>query len=196
MITLAAAIIFAVLVLAALVLFGLREIRKLVAALSAASGVPPARQDPGAPTSIVKGPHPRADWVSPNGKIKAVYRNIFTSKDSFSMNFLTVDGEPSVDGQYRLKAQTIGRWCLEQFVHELHLKQPDGSWTIVPFSWDVLDTLTGDLAGDWPSLLSLHILQNVVRRETDNADALKKTSLTPSGPSTVEAPPSQGPASG
>jgi hypothetical protein len=134
-----------------------------------------------------------ATWTSPNGLVRAHYRTNVTAEDEFNRSFL---GLASGDGMVSVPARDLGRFCIETFVVEIEIgkvstaqaagaSEPSLDWERRPFSWKVLSELTGEHAADaWPSILALEIYQKVIGRHVENLDALKKTSLTASGPST------------
>jgi len=125
-----------------------------------------------------------AAYISPNGCVRLRYRATFTGRDAFDHTYLVSTLSPDTK-QVLVGARVLARWALDQFAITIETRPNESAdWSKAePFSWDVLDRLTGIHAADgWPAIAATQIYQNVVGRHAENLDALKKTALTSSGP--------------
>lgn len=131
------------------------------------------------------------EWITPNGLVRVKYRTALTAADAFSRSFLV--SRLDADGNHAtLNAEDMARWCLNTFVVTVETRNGESDpWGEArPWSWGVLEALTGPHAADgWPAILAMHLWQNVVSVDAENLEALKKTSLTSSGPGSSDAPP-------
>jgi hypothetical protein len=141
----------------------------------------PSQAVPGAATAV---------YESANGAVRVYYRTRVTAADKFSWSFLVdVDPGAEVGSQASIDPRKLCRWCLETFCFTIELKDGTG-WKVQPFSWTLLETLGDEYAEDpWPADLSAIIVQDVLKKHSENLAELKKTSMTHSGTSTWDGNP-------
>lgn len=128
-----------------------------------------------------------ATYTSSNGRVRAYYRTVMTAEDDFKRRFLEsgfmVDG-----GGTAVNGELLARFCLDRFCNRVELLDENGAVTAAhSYTPDLLGKLTDVYAeGGWTLDLSLLIYRQVLKRKVESVDALKKTSLTPSAPSSSE----------
>ena len=110
------------------------------------------------------------------GKYAAFYRETYTADDEFSRMFLI---ELGVNGEAFVNPEVLCKWALTRFVEEVDI---DGKR--VPFSAALMQVVTDKDFGGFLVSLSYILLSQVVQRNADNLEAVKKTSLMPSENST------------
>lgn len=131
------------------------------------------------------GQHPVAAFVRP--QVRTSYRQTMTGADKFALSFLTL----TTDGQQSyVQARELARFCLESFVGPVELLQAGGSWSDPkPFSWALIEGLTAEQMDGWPQELAFLILRDVVNKNAQTEEALKKTSQVSSAPISSDAKP-------
>lgn len=128
-----------------------------------------------------------ATYTSSNGRVRAHYRTVMTAEDDFKRRFLesgfAVDG-----GGAAIDGEALARFCLDRFCNRIELLDENGTVTAThSYTPDLLGKLTDVYAeGGWTLELSLLIYRQVLKRKVESVDALKKTSLPPSVPSSSE----------
>lgn len=130
-----------------------------------------------------------ATYTSPNGRLRAYYRTAMTAEDDFKRRFLE-SGFATEGGGVALNGEVLARFCLDRFCKRVELLNEDGTVNAThPYTADLMATLTSPYAeGGWGLELSLRIYKDVLKRNVDSVEALKKTSPEPSEPnSSVEA---------